>query len=216
MGKHRKPEKIETNELCCKGCGKQARYQTASGLLLCESSTNSCSTMKAKNSLGLKNSYKNGRTRSDFGGKRPLAKGLTAVSDDRIKANVKYDKDDIWGVNKKGPHKKLLLKERGHQCESCKLDHWLDKPITIELDHINGDRNDNRKENLQLLCPNCHSMTPTWKIGKIRLNKRKRSDEEIITAWKNSTSMNKTLQKLDYGWGNVELVRTVLRSYNLL
>jgi hypothetical protein len=47
-------------------------------------------------------------------------------------------------------------------CESCGLREWLGVPIRLELDHINGDRRDNRIENLRILCPNCHSVTETW------------------------------------------------------
>lgn len=44
----------------------------------------------------------------------------------------------------------------------CGLTSWLDEPITLHLDHINGDNTDNRIDNLRLLCPNCHSQTPTY------------------------------------------------------
>lgn len=40
------------------------------------------------------------------------------------------------------------------------------KDLTLEIDHINGIHNDNRKENLRYLCPNCHSQTLTWKNKK--------------------------------------------------
>jgi|SRR5580700_406856 hypothetical protein len=52
-----------------------------------------------------------------------------------------------------------LLKNR---CQSCGLASWREKPLNMHLDHINGVRNDNRLENLRMLCPNCHSQTPTY------------------------------------------------------
>lgn len=48
------------------------------------------------------------------------------------------------------------------RCESCGLTEWRDKPLSLELHHVNGDGHDNRLENLRLLCPNCHSQTDTW------------------------------------------------------
>lgn len=63
---------------------------------------------------------------------------------------------------------KAGLKEK--QCECCGITEWQGKEISFELDHINGVNDDNRLENLQILCPNCHSQTPTWR-GKNR-NKR--------------------------------------------
>ena len=52
------------------------------------------------------------------------------------------------------------LKER--LCESCGHTEWMGKPVPLELHHINGDRFDNRLENLRLLCPNCHALTDNY------------------------------------------------------
>lgn len=45
---------------------------------------------------------------------------------------------------------------------------WQDHSLTLQLDHANGNRRDNRKENLRWLCPNCHSQTPTYAGRRLR------------------------------------------------
>ncbi|MFF4080871.1 HNH endonuclease [Streptomyces sp. NPDC001777] len=42
---------------------------------------------------------------------------------------------------------------------------WQGKPLTLEIDHVNGDWSDDRAQNLRLLCPNCHAITATWCRG---------------------------------------------------
>lgn len=56
-----------------------------------------------------------------------------------------------------------LLKTRQHQCAVCQLTTWNAQPIALEVDHIDGDAQNNTENNLRLICPNCHAQTPTWK-----------------------------------------------------
>ena len=80
------------------------------------------------------------------------------------KENYDYELFTINSVKKNGiTTLNPLIKLRGRKCECCGLESWLNQPINLEIHHINGDRTDNRLENLQLLCPNCHSYTDNWR-----------------------------------------------------
>src|SRR4030042_2404116 len=73
--------------------------------------------------------------------------------------------------------KKRLIKERGYRCEVCSNKIWMNKPIPLELDHIDGNSEHNIKSNLRLICPNCHALTNNYKIKNIgngRLKRRER------------------------------------------
>ena len=65
---------------------------------------------------------------------------------------------------------KRLIKEgiKELKCEYCNLSKWQNKPIPLELHHINGIHSDNRLENLQLLCPNCHALTDSYRGKNIK------------------------------------------------
>lgn len=60
--------------------------------------------------------------------------------------------------------KDRLIKEGyfKNACFICGIDSWLDNPIILELHHINGKSDDHRLNNLQLICPNCHSQTDNF------------------------------------------------------
>ena len=66
----------------------------------------------------------------------------------------------------------LMAGKLVNRCDICGLDEWLGKPLSVQIDHINGVRDDHRIENLRMLCPNCHSQTETFAGKKRRLQSK--------------------------------------------
>ena len=92
-------------------------------------------------------------------------------------------KDYEYSSNKL--RKRLIVEGlKEHKCECCGLKEWMNEPIPLELDHIDGDHYNNQIENLKILCPNCHAKTPTYR-GK---NKRNKNSQTI----KNKNQIERT------------------------
>lgn len=67
-------------------------------------------------------------------------------------------------IRGRGHLKQRLLNEglKETRCERCGISEWMGKMLSMQLHHVNGDRLDNRLENLAFLCANCHSQTDTY------------------------------------------------------
>lgn len=60
------------------------------------------------------------------------------------------------------PAKRYLTEQYGYKCSECGLSTWKDKEISLHMDHIDGNSDNNFPNNLRFLCPNCHSQTDTF------------------------------------------------------
>ncbi len=137
---------------------------------------------------------------------------------------VRYkSKSDVFKSDNKVPSGvlcKWLKLEREWCCEECGISEWNDKPLTLEVDHIDGDNSNNELTNLKILCPNCHSQTPTWRgrnlTGKKRENK-KVSDEELVNAIIESSNVRQALIKvgLTAKGANYNRVYSLISDLNL-
>lgn len=74
----------------------------------------------------------------------------------------KIESGEYYSVSSK-VLKKYLIETRGYKCELCPVgETWNDKPIILQVDHIDGNSDDCSPKNIRLLCPNCHSQTDTF------------------------------------------------------
>lgn len=114
-------------------------------------------------------------------GGKPFEKGFDErrkilTSDDRDKAVLakSIKREELYSTLtfENLPHaeqRRVVLKEQGDVCGHCGISEWLGLPITLELHHIDGDNSNNVRENLSFLCPNCHSLTDSWRRKKSSL-----------------------------------------------
>ena len=197
-------ENIETTELCSYGCGNIARFRNGSNKLMCEIRATKCPEIRRKNSEGSIKAYQKYKNINRY---------LNTSEESKRKMNwnkEKYNAD--FSYNGKGSHKKVLIKERGYKCESCNLSEWLNEPIPLELEHCDGDNLNNIKNNLLLLCPNCHAKTKFYRGKNINNGKMKVSDEKLLTSLKKHSNIRQALLEV----GLTPKGKNYDRAYKLL
>lgn len=134
------------------------------------------------------------------------------------KNNFDYNRFE-YGTTMRAAHARdAIVALRGHKCEQCGLEKWLNQKIPLEVHHIDGDHKNNVLENLQLLCPNCHALTENWR-GRNIVKKVKPviSETDFVNALKESTSVRQALISLGLtGAGaNYDRAYEFINKYNI-
>lgn len=104
-----------------------------------------------------------------------------------------------------------------YECFKCNLDKWCGEEITLEIEHIDGDNYNNAKTNLCLLCPNCHSLTSTFRSKKLKVQNTNLSENIIIDEIKTGKNINQILLslKLDNSGGNYKRIYNICKNNNI-
>lgn len=77
--------------------------------------------------------------------------------------------------------RKYLIFKRGRRCEVCRNEMWQLNLIPLEVNHIDGNSENNKLDNVELICPNCHTLTPNYK-GKNKGNGRYKRRERYLSG----------------------------------
>lgn len=124
----------------------------------------------------------------------------------------RFSDEEVFVLGSSYPRHKLkarFLKLVPYVCAECGIGgEWNGRRLVLQLDHKNGIHNDNRRENLQLICPNCHSQTPSYagrnsagmrSAETIKPNLRREKAERDARLWE-QVKMRQDVHFGTWGW----------------
>lgn len=110
-----------------------------------------------------------------------------SVASQKLKHDFNIINGDFDTLSNESKRKRILF-EQDQNCNVCHIPQkWNEKFLSFHLDHISGDRRDETRSNLQMICPNCHSQTDTY-CGK---NGTKVTNKEIANALSDTINNHK-------------------------
>jgi len=109
--------------------------------------------------------------------------------------NKRLLEQEFSTINEHSIKKRIMLEQDGN-CNRCNLDEWQGEPLVLELEHKDGVHSNNERDNLECLCPNCHSLTDTWRGRNKNTGKQKVTDKEVCIAFLETGTIRQALLKV--------------------
>jgi len=180
-------------DMNCKKCGN--KFEPSKGLLnycsmSCRNSRERSDEVKQKISSTMKSGILSGRipsfnerlNRMSNEERENFIRRMREITDEqkaKAKENIMTAPFETLSFERL---RKRVIYEQNKRCNGCGISEWMGKPISLELEHKDGNHHNNIRTNLEALCPNCHSQTSTFR-GRNKQNKRLLvSDEELLKS----------------------------------
>lgn len=165
--------------MICENCNKEHDGSYASGRFCSSKCARGYSTKLCRDRINLQVSEKlTGRPKHPNVGWHRVskeAKSKGGINSAKAKKKRNYEKNKMYyetgqfnklvNINKdlKPYYKEKILEEQNNKCNTCKNNTWNNLPLVLEIHHKDGNKYNYLRENVECLCPNCHSQTDTWK-----------------------------------------------------
>lgn len=203
----------------CKKCGKE--FNPTKGLInYCSISCRNTRIHSEETKQKISNSVKNSEKCQSVLKKIQISKEIREKIKKTRKKNDKkrilsadFDTLSFDGL------KKRIFYEQDEKCNQCGIKDWNGKPLSFGLEHKDGNHHNNKRDNLEILCPNCHSQTKYWRGRNKPSNVKKVNDDELLeTLLKHNWNMRQSLIEVGLSpkGGNYKRCHKLKREVELL